>query len=493
MNKLRFFRCISRISLLHISRYIAGIIFCFYFLSVSISAAPLGSFVGDELEGMLTQEELQELLQEVLSNTEQQIVSNYGQSQFNLLKQKITQRYPLSQFPNPANPDDWGIEDNEITNQAGAHFIVGLEASFKGYSLFAKWCFAKASILAPTCPNYLCNLGFALNLGGEYETARLLLNHAKLLSPTLSSIWVNLGYGYFKQNMFDKATECFLMAFALDPKNEEYQNMLIQSFDQQGDTSAADAARLEQALDILEEMEERREEERESSSKKRPPRGGTRSWAEIKSRSGSSDMALAKFFAPSLMKAVNNFEEAAYKHKEAAKEYPTGSRMWNIHQVATSGWLIMADLCKGYIHDLTGQWPSTDITDAIADQARDDIRELNKPPPPHNEWTVALGPISIGKDSDGTYKLSFSAGIIGGEFSVNPDTHNYGFKASVGPQLKFGIGPVSGSVGIEASFSCDLNQGPVVGVSSNSSISLGGQSMQGTYNIGSMQLANSTR
>lgn len=493
MKKLRFFSLIPRISLSHISRCVAGIIIGFCFLSVSVPAAPSSAFLDGDIEGMLTPEELQELLQEINANAEQQIISNYGQSQFNLLKQKIAQRYPLSQFPNPANPDDWGIEDDEITNQAGAYFIVGLEASFKGYSVFAKWCFAKACFLAPTCPNYLCNLGFALNLKGEYETARLLLNHAKLLSPTLSSIWVNLGYGYFKQNMFDKATECFLIAFALDPKNGESQSMLIQSFEQQGDTSQADAMKLEQALEILEEMEERREEERESSTKKRPPRKRGNNWAEIKSRSGSSDKAIAQFFAPALMNAVNGFEEAALKHKEAANEYPTGSKFWNIHQVASTGWLMMADLCKGYLFDLTGQWPSTDITDEIADQARDDIRDLNRPKPPHNLWTVALGPISIGKDSDGTYKLSFSAGIIGGEFSVNPDTYNYGFKASVGPQLKFGIGPVSGSVGIEASFSCDLSQGPVVAVSSSSSISLGGQSMTGTNNIGSLQLANSTR
>jgi tetratricopeptide (TPR) repeat protein len=493
MRKLRFFSLIPRISLSHISRYAAGIIVCFYILSVSISAAPLGSSADDELEGMLTPEELQELLQEVLSSAEQQIVSNYGQSQLSLLKQKIAQRYPLSQFPNPANPDDWGIEDNEITNQAGVYFIVGLEASFKGYTLFAKWCFAKACFLAPTCPNYLSNLGFALNLRGEYETARLLLNHAKMLSPTLSSIWVNLGYGYFKQNMFDKATECFLIAFALDPKNQESQSMLIQSFEQQGETSQADAIKLEQALEILEEMEERTEEERESSSKKRPPRERESGWAEIKSSSGSSDKAIAQFFAPALMNAANGFEEAALKHKEAADEYAPGSKFWNIHQVASTGWLMMADLCKGYMHDLTGQWPHTDITDQIADQAKKDIEELNKPPPTHNLWTVALGPISIGKDSDGTYKFSFSAGILGGEFSVNPDTYNYGFKASVGPQLKFGIGPVSGSVGIEASFSCDVAHGPSVGVSSSSSISLGGQSITGTNNIGSLQLANSTQ
>jgi tetratricopeptide (TPR) repeat protein len=490
MKKLRFFSLFPRISLAHISRYAAGIIVCFYILSVSVSAAPMSSFADDELEGMLTPEELQELLQGVLSSAEQQIVSNYGQSQLSLLKQKIAQRYPLSQFPNPANPDDWGIEDNEITNQAGACFIVGIEATFKGYSLFAKWCFAKASMLAPTCPNYLSNLGFALNLGGEYETARLLLNHAKLLSPTMSSIWVNLGYGYYKQNMFDKATECFLIAFALNPSNEDHQSMLIQSFEQQGESSQADAMKLEQALEIMEEMEERTEEERETSSKKRPPRKRERSWPEIKSSSGSNDKAIAQFFAPALMNAANNFEEAALKHKEAANEYAPGSKFWNIHQVASTGWLMMADLCKGYTYDLTGQWPHTDITDQIADQAKKDIEELNKPPPTHNEWTVWLGPISLGKDSDGTYKLGISAGIIGAEFSVNPDTYNVGVKASVGPNLKFGLGPVAGEFGVEASFSCDLRQGPKAELTAKNAVSLGGQKIEGQHNLGSLQLAN---
>ena len=487
MKRQRFFPINFQISFSHLSGYAVLIIVCFYFLTNYVFSVPLNLPFDVEI---LSDSQLRSLFQEVQNDAKQQIISSYGQSQFDLLKQNILQKYPHSQYPFPLNQDDWGVESNKIKNQAGAYFIVGMEAALKGHPLFAKWCFANASLLAPTCPIYLCNLAFTLNLEGDYHKARILLNHAKNLSPSMSSIWINLGYGYQKQNNYDKASESFLIAFALDPFNDEYRDMVIDALEKKGDTQTANIIKVDQALELL--KEEGKEKE---SSVKLPPRGERKNWAESKKRSGLSNKSnemVAAYFRPGLLTAINNFEQEAKWHKQKSKEYPTGSKLWNIHQLGCTSWLMMADICKGSLNKLTGEWYSSETSDWIAREARGDLEDLNKPKPAYNLWTFWVGPISIGEDSDGTYKLGISAGILGAEFSVNPSNYNVGVKASLGPNLKFGVGPVAAGAEVGAYFYCDLKNGPEIGTVSADSISLFGQKLEAKTEkkLGSLSLEN---
>ncbi len=264
------------------------------------------------------------LIQKLKADAEKQIVANHGQATFDLFRKKLSSTYPLDKYPIPSDahecltlkdtPQITGSDENlDFADQTGVYFMTGLEATMKGFPDGAKWCFANAAALSHLCALHLNNLAFALNLEGDFINALTLLNHAKTLDPSNSSIYVNLAYSYQGLGKYEEAIQAYLIAIMLRPDIEKYHEMLlaVQNKKEMMDTLKKSSAEgkegkkstdLNKALKMLEEnkqKEQQKDLEQElstitSSYEQRPSRKKTPR-IDAESRFGSYALS-PKFF-----------------------------------------------------------------------------------------------------------------------------------------------------------------------------------------------------
>jgi len=462
---------------------------------LTASSSILAAHASDQLA---TQQEIVSLIQKIKAVATQEIIAIHGQSKLDLLEKAISSRYPPSQFPPPTNAGSCPgfapsgqvkgpVIQAKILDKSGVYFVVGAEAVLRGAPDVAKWAFANAASFSPMCPVHLANLAFVLNYEGDYKTAILLLEFARSLDPRLSSIYVNLAFSYRNLKRYDDAIQAYLIAIAIHPQITKYQQMLlaVQKMKEkekpvvvsgQGGKEPKKTADLDRALKLLEEKKrEEMDQDLSSTHKATPaPRGegrvlteGARGLGLQAPPQSSQGISPLSTFIPGLQKAIEMFELGAKRAKEDAGKFQFGSTPHVIREVAATSNLMMADLLRGYLNEITGEWYQSDISDWFAHKASKDLaklEKLGKEPKSGLKHKVYLGPITIEEDFDGTFKLGVSVGIIGGEFKYNPKTYNFGVKASFGPQYEFGIGPLGASAEGEAYFEVDLDKGPVVGV-----------------------------
>ncbi|MBI4699373.1 MAG: hypothetical protein HY758_10860, partial [Nitrospirae bacterium] len=145
------------------------------------------------------------VIQKAKNDAEKQIISHHGAEKFQLLKERFNLQYPPDKTPLPKdrgscdgiifpNKENARVLHAEIVDHAGAYFTTGIEAVFSGLPDIAKWGFANASSLSPSCSVYLSNLAFVLNEEQNYNDAVELLEYAKTLDPGSSSIYINLAF-----------------------------------------------------------------------------------------------------------------------------------------------------------------------------------------------------------------------------------------------------------------------------------------------------------
>jgi tetratricopeptide (TPR) repeat protein len=470
------------------------IVFVFCFLSTARAA-----------QEPLTQQAVISVVQKIRGDAEKEIVASLGRSNFELLENAVKQEYPVSQFSNsgPAgccpgfgssDPQEGLIIQTQILNQSGVYFVVGAEAVLKGSPSVAKWAFANASALCPMCPLHLSNLAFVLNLEKDYITAILLLETAKSIDPTLGSIYVNLAYSYQNLKKYEEAIQGYLVAIALNPQITKYHQMLISvqkikekqkempvTARDQNPNQQDKRVDLQQALNLLKEKKtEERKEEPSTGVKMNPAQGGgprslTSGAGDQHFHAGPNesigDSVIMRLY-PDLELGITILEEGAKSANLRAAEYPPGSKWYKFHKIVEAEFLIWADLCRLELMKLMGKKPEGDVSDDVSDwfarafedlSMLDQMGEMGDGPQSGEKHKFWFGPITIEEGADGTFKLGVSAGILGGELKYNPETYNFGAKASFGPQLNVGIGPVGVSGEAEVYFEVDLEKGPVVG------------------------------
>lgn len=248
------------------------------------------------------------IIQKSRTEAEQQVIVLHGQSKFNLLKQKILQKYPLNKVPLPkggdpcpsvgfVSEDEGPVIHAEVFNQAGAHYVTGVGAFLSGHPEIAKWCFSMAASMVPTCPAYLSNLAFILNEESDFENAVLLLDYARTLDPNDSSIYVNLAFSYQNLKEYDDAISNLLVAIALNPNVKNYQKMLLELQKMRDEPSgppisltkqekkAPRSPQLDDALKLLETEKQRDFDEELSSSFEAPPPHGIEAKRRIQPKS----------------------------------------------------------------------------------------------------------------------------------------------------------------------------------------------------------------
>ena len=450
-----------------------------------------------------TSEEIKAVIQLIKAEATTEVIANQGISKFNLLKQKILQQYPPDKYPLPTNPysgPGFGYNSEEkgcvshakINDQAGAYFIVGAEAVFRGIPDVAKWCFANAASLAYMCPFHLSNLAFILNLERDYKNAVILLEFAKSLDPEYSSIYVNLGYSYQNLENYDAAIQAYIAATVLNPDIPDYQKSLIavmkkkKAAQEKTAVSPTKSKRAEttqsqklgQALNLLKKSKQQNFQETPSIpfNAPRPKGGGPRIKAPGNSGSTVPDNELPQWIVSQMEFLINHFEQGARETKLEVAKLPYGSNRHVIGELGVSTGLMMAFLCRGILWEATGEWYESGDEGWFAEQAIKDLEKWEKTEEykEENFSKFHLGPIGISGGNKGTWKLDVSAGIIGGEWKFNTKTYNFGVKGSLGPQLKLGLGPVNAAIGGEAYFEVDLEKGPVVGIEAKNTISIGG-------------------
>jgi tetratricopeptide (TPR) repeat protein len=457
------------------------------------------------------------LIQKLKTDAEKQIVANHGQSSFDLFKKKFSKTYPLDKYPMPSDayecltlkalPQNTGSDDNlDFADQTGVYFMTGLEATMKGFPDGAKWCFANAAVLSHMCALHLSNLAFTLNLENNFEDALTLLNYAKTLDPSNSSIYVNLAYSYQGLEQYDEAIQALLTAIMLSPGIEKYHDMLlaIQNKKERSDALKKAVAEgkggskkspdLNKALKMLEDnkqKEQQKDLEQElstitSSYEQRPGRKKTPR-IDADRRFGSYALS-PEFFdlssaglpfmdfcqmAAFLNQMGNNYEKA---------EAPAGSQESAKKIVKMTG-ENMSLLFKGYAMEAAKICGDADLENDIweglsglmDEMAKSHFPKKPKPKKPEKKKEKfkkkCIATICFSKGNQGTYKLSVSAAIIGGEWKYNPKTYNFGFKASIGPKIKGGFGSFTGEAGVDAYFECDLDSGPVAGVTGKATVS----------------------
>jgi len=60
---------------------------------------------------------------------------------------------------------------------------------------------------------------------------------------------------------------------------------------------------------------------------------------------------------------------------------------------------------------------------------------------------LCLGPLCIGKNSDGSYYVSGTVLLVSLELGIHPESYDFGTKVSFGGGGKFGIGPATAEIG----------------------------------------------
>lgn len=460
------------------------------------------------------------LLQKLKGDAEKQIAANHGQATFQMLKKKFSKAYPLDQYPIPSNAHECltleipsqstgSDEYLKFTDQAGAYYITGIEATMLGFPDGAKWCFANAASLSHLCALHLNNLAFTLNLEGDFKTALILLNHAKTLDPNNSSIYVNLAYSYASLERYEEAIQAYLIAIMLRPDIEKYHEMLlaVQNKKEMIDTlkkshaegkEGKKSADLNKALKMLEDNKQKKQQEDleqelstiTSSYEQRPGRKKTpridadRRFGSYALSPDFFDLSSAGLpfmdfcqMASFLQTMSNNYEKA---------EAPAGSKE-SIKKVAKMTGQNMSLLFKGYALEAAKICGDADLANDIweemsglmDDMAEDhllskksDDKKSGKKKEKERFKKRCFTTLCISVGNKNTYKLSLSAGIIGAEIKFNSKTYNFGIKGSIGPKIKGGFGSLTGEAGVEAYFACDLDSGPVAGVTGKASVGI---------------------
>ena len=453
-----------------------------------------------------TPNEILLLIQKIQSDATQAVLAAHGQGDLDFLKKEMAKKYPPDKYPPPANAYSCpGFASSEkqtglivnakITDQAGAYFIVGAEAVLKGEPDVAKWAFATAASFAPMCSVHLANLAFILNLEKDFGTALILLNFARSLDPSNGSIYINMAYSYTNLEKYDEAIQAYLVAIALNPTIQKYQEMMMAvqklkekekaaAISGQGGQKGAKGTGLNQALKLLENQKKKEMDQSFSSSLKQsfPASSGKKlgpgtpyRHMPASGRTASEFPSPLQGFAPGLRNAIDMFEAGAQRAKQDAGQFALGSTPHVIREVAATANLMMADLLKGYLKEITGEWYEGSTSEWFARKGREDLEKLKKidrPPKSGIKHKFYLGPITFEEDFDGSFKLGVSAGFLGGEWKYNPKTYNFGFKASFGPQYQFGLGPIGATVKGEAYFEVDLDKGPVAGLTAKNVVGL---------------------
>jgi tetratricopeptide (TPR) repeat protein len=200
--------------------------------------------------------QIKTVLQQIKTEAENQIVAQFGATNYNLLLAKFNQKYPIIEFPNPTGitncpeflykpDDDTSKRIDQIVSQDGAYYVTGIEAVLLGHNSIAKWSFVNAAILLPSCPMILSNLGFVLNLEKDFKNARVILEYAISLDPDISSIWVNLGYCYKESGKYNEAIYAYRKAQQYNPEILEYTEILLSLYKEIGENDLADSIRME--------------------------------------------------------------------------------------------------------------------------------------------------------------------------------------------------------------------------------------------------------
>jgi tetratricopeptide (TPR) repeat protein len=514
----------------------------FFFLIFCSAASPCVQAAESNPPGPA---EIQSLILKCRDDAEKKLVTAMGKSKFLSLKQKILTAYPTPKPPSAGGMSacpgiDYrgkllgGASKAQVTGPGGPFFLAGYEAVFYGQVEIAQWSFASASHLSPSCPVYLSSLAFVLNLKGDYPAASDLLKFAQSLAPAMSSIWSNLAYSYLKQELFEKAVLCYLVAVSLEPQIEEYQQMLILAHAAKAEAAsqtaasktvspskAAGAKNLDSALGLLEEKKQSEFKKDLSNLTKKPPvpkpSDKTKSIDpfEIDRRfsppGGSASSESGSFFgAGSLQFGVKDLITAADLAEEKASKAKKDKDLkpWQRKLVSAAG-LSMSALFRCYAAQAAGILASESgdrrMLDEIREKGekdRETLEGLEKPPKPgagEKEETESapisffMGPLCITKQADGTYEFEVGAGIIGGEFIYNPKTYNLGVKVSLGYEGKVGLGSVGAKSEATAFFQVDLDKGPVVGteLSTGAGLGMGGETFgPGTKFVREISLEN---
>jgi tetratricopeptide (TPR) repeat protein len=238
------------------------------------------------------------LIQSAIDDAKQKIATLHGPAKVGELEKKIQDHYKFASLPAPsANSPcpavgfplegSGSVAEAEALDRAGAYYSTGVSTYLSGHPEVARWCFAQAAQLAPFCPEYLSNLAFTLNEDGQHLSAVTLLEHAKTLDPHDSSIYVNLAYSYQQLGKYDEAIQAMLVVIALNPGVKEYQDMLLELQKLRANRPVvivdrgagkgegpSETARIDDALELLEERKKGKEDEKEVSPPKLPPGGG---------------------------------------------------------------------------------------------------------------------------------------------------------------------------------------------------------------------------
>ncbi len=221
-------------------------------------------------------QEIKILINNIEKDAESQVAAIHGNHVLSTITVGIEKEFHLNSLPMPMTGDPCpavGYSENDIgtsiqskaLNRSGVYYIFGVEAGLKGDFIIAKWAFAKASLMAVHCPSNLSNLGFALNMNKDYKHAALILEYAKILDPTDSSIYANLAYSYQHLFRYSDAINEIMIAIAFQPKIDTYKEKLEElkklkkektTFQIIGQGEKNKVPQLEDALDMLEEKKQ---------------------------------------------------------------------------------------------------------------------------------------------------------------------------------------------------------------------------------------------
>jgi hypothetical protein len=181
--------------------------------------------------------DLPQLLKTVEGTAEGEIVQAHGSAGLLALRDRLERSFGLAALSDPgpggacpalgfpAESED-SVVRTEFLDRSGAYYQLGVEAVLNGHLEIAKWGFARAAALSGACGAYLSNLGFALNEEAQYAPAVQVLERARQLDPSDSSIYVNLAFSYQNLQRYDEAIGTLLVAIALQPDLKAYQVML---------------------------------------------------------------------------------------------------------------------------------------------------------------------------------------------------------------------------------------------------------------------------
>ena len=476
------------------------------------------------------------IVQKARTDAEQQIIALHGQPTFSLLKQKIAQEYPPHKVPagkasDPCPALGFTHEDMgpviycKVLNQAGAYYLTGMEALLNGHPEMAKWCFSVAASKIPTCSVYLSNLAFVLNEDGDFMDALVLLEFARKLDPSDSSIYINLAFSYQHLKKYDEAIQALLFAISLHPTFKKYQDMLLELQKMRKAEKLTDplipvakkgkkqpkSVQLGDALELLEEQKDKDFKEELSSGFKPLPSSGAGLKKPVyrarRSRPAGPDRLNPKIFGDNrsecgaLSKQAYVLERAGDEVVEGVGLTPKGGnpvdkfistghdfvdiykKGKDLKDIARAGSLTLAMVFYGVAGDVymecrgsdkwKDKWEEVDrlFEDARAEfekAQRDFLDEMAK----KEEFgaPVCTGKICVSRGKRGTIKLEVSELFSGVEVRLHPtNIYKYGLKLSQGRQVQAGLGDVvSASASynhyIDCTFGAGCSRGVEVGV-----------------------------